>query len=90
MSEYYIPIFLDWHASLQVQVNWFHKLFQIALGNHIFYDGLVEVLDEVPDLLEPALQEGNELVLCIVQIFEKWFSWVFCEIFAHGRLIVLS
>ena len=90
MSEYYIAIFLDRHAPFQVQVDWLHKLFEITFGNHIFYDRLVEVLDEVPDLLEPALQEGDELVLCIVKVSEEWFSRVLCEVSAHRSLIVIS
>lgn len=85
-----IAVFLYRHASPQVQVDWLHKLLEITLRDHILYDRLFEVLYDVPDLLEPALQEGDELILGIVEVPEERLSGVLSEVLAHRHLIVLS
>ena len=68
LGVYHRAVFLNDDVSVEVFGNAVDEVLNIDFGDGLFLNFVRDVIGEVPDLLEPTVQEGYVLTLSVVKL----------------------
>ena len=83
------PVLMNDDVTIQVLVDAVDEIGDIGLGHCFLLQLVVDIVGQVPHLLQPALEEGQVLLPSVVELGLLLFLVDSCEVLLQHRKVVL-